>query len=150
MPRPRPYSIMNILGNPHERLPPWGKLSPQVTDEGATAGHIPLIRRVPRHLPPQGEGFFGGNDITGKPRLWLPPLGEAVTAGEPDISPSSGAYRATFPPRGRLFRQKPHFSAKTVFVYCNLPRPYTIIIVYSKICAVTARFTKEDGVELCP
>ena len=37
--------------------PLWGKLSPQVTDEGATAGHFPLIRRVPRHLPPKGEGF---------------------------------------------------------------------------------------------
>ena len=37
--------------------PLWGKLSPQVTDEGATTGHFPLIRRVPRHLPPKGEGF---------------------------------------------------------------------------------------------
>ena len=38
-------------------FPLWGKLSPQVTDEGASTGHFPLIRRVPRHLPPQGEGF---------------------------------------------------------------------------------------------
>ena len=38
-------------------FPHWGKLSPQVTDEGATSGHFPLIRRVPRHLPPRGEGF---------------------------------------------------------------------------------------------
>ena len=38
-------------------FPLRGKLSPQVTDEGATAGHFPLIRRVPRHLPPKGEGF---------------------------------------------------------------------------------------------
>ena len=38
-------------------FPLWGKLSPQVTDEGASAGHFPLIRRVPRHLPPKGEGF---------------------------------------------------------------------------------------------
>ena len=38
-------------------FPLWGKLSPQVTDEGATSGHIPLIRRVPRHLLPKGEGF---------------------------------------------------------------------------------------------
>ena len=37
--------------------PLWGKLSPQVTDEGAISGHFPLIRRVPRHLPPTGEGF---------------------------------------------------------------------------------------------
>ena len=38
--------------------PLWGKLSPQVTDEGATAGHFPLIRRVPRHLPPKGGRLF--------------------------------------------------------------------------------------------
>ena len=38
-------------------FPLRGKLSPQVTDEGATSGHFPLIRRVPRHLPPRGEGF---------------------------------------------------------------------------------------------
>ena len=37
--------------------PKGGKLSPKVTDKGATAGHFPLIRRVPRHLPPKGEGF---------------------------------------------------------------------------------------------
>ena len=38
-------------------FPLWGKLSPQVTDEGVLAGHISLIRRVPRHLPPKGEGI---------------------------------------------------------------------------------------------
>ena len=38
-------------------FPLWGKLSPQVTDEGATSGHFPLIRRVPRHLPPKGKAF---------------------------------------------------------------------------------------------
>ena len=38
-------------------FPLWGKLSPQVTDEGVICGHFPLIRRVPRHLPPKGEGF---------------------------------------------------------------------------------------------
>ena len=53
-------------------FPLWGKLSPQVTDEGATTGHFPLIRRVPRHLLPKGEGFT----------QWLPPLGEAVTEGD--------------------------------------------------------------------
>ena len=37
--------------------PLWGKLSPQVTDDGAISGHFPLIRRVPRHLLPKGEGF---------------------------------------------------------------------------------------------
>ena len=38
-------------------FPLWGKLSPQVTDEGVLAGHISLIRRVPHHLPPKGEGI---------------------------------------------------------------------------------------------
>ena len=38
-------------------FPLWGKLSPQVTDEGATSGYFPLIRRVPRHLPPKGKAF---------------------------------------------------------------------------------------------
>ena len=38
-------------------FPLWGKLSPKVTDEGATSGHFPLIRRVPRHLPPRGKAF---------------------------------------------------------------------------------------------
>ena len=37
--------------------PFWGKLSPQVTDEGTTAKHFPLIRRVQRHLPPKGKAF---------------------------------------------------------------------------------------------
>ena len=61
MPRPRQIGNVNITDKPPERLPPlWGKLSPQVTDEGATAGSFPLIRRVPRHLPPKGEGFCGG------------------------------------------------------------------------------------------
>ena len=43
--------------NATKGFPLWGKLSPQVTDEGATPGHIPLIRRVPRHLPPKGKAF---------------------------------------------------------------------------------------------
>ena len=38
-------------------FPLWGKLSPQVTDEGATSGYFSLIRRVPRHLPPKGKAF---------------------------------------------------------------------------------------------
>ena len=41
-------------------FPLWGKLSPQVTDEGATSGYFSLIRRVPRHLPPKGKAFPGG------------------------------------------------------------------------------------------
>ena len=46
------YRVNRMYG-----FPLWGKLSPQVTDEGATSGHLPLIRRVPRHLLPKGEGF---------------------------------------------------------------------------------------------
>ena len=46
------YRVNHLYG-----FPLRGKLSPQVTDEGATAGHFPLIRRVSRHLPPKGEGF---------------------------------------------------------------------------------------------
>ena len=38
-------------------FPLRGKLSPQVTDEGEPSGHFPLIRRVPRHLPPKGKAF---------------------------------------------------------------------------------------------
>ena len=57
LPRPRFCGCSNITGKPHYGFPLWGKLSPQVTDEGATSGHFPLIRRVPRHLPPRGEGF---------------------------------------------------------------------------------------------
>ena len=41
-------------------FPLWGKLSPQVTDEGEPSGRFPLIRRVPRHLPPKGKAFPGG------------------------------------------------------------------------------------------
>ena len=39
-------------------FPLRGKLSPQVTDEGATAGHLPLIRRAGAPPSPKGEGFF--------------------------------------------------------------------------------------------
>ena len=45
-------------------FPLWGKLSPQVTDEGATSGYFSLIRRVPRHLPPKGKAFPGGLGVT--------------------------------------------------------------------------------------
>ena len=38
-------------------FPLWGKLSPQVTDEGALAGHFPLIRRAGAPPSPQGEGL---------------------------------------------------------------------------------------------
>ena len=43
--------------NHPDGFPLWGKLSPQVTDEGATSGHFPLIRRAGAPPSPQGEGF---------------------------------------------------------------------------------------------
>ena len=49
--------ITTLRVNRPKGFPLWGKLSPKVTDEGATAGHLPLIRRVPRHLPPKGKAF---------------------------------------------------------------------------------------------
>ena len=39
-------------------FPLWGKLSPQVTDEGATAGHFPLIRRASAPPSPKGGKAF--------------------------------------------------------------------------------------------
>ena len=44
-------------------FPLWGKLAAKPTDEGVSAGSFPLIRRVPRHLPPQGEGFSAAMTI---------------------------------------------------------------------------------------
>ena len=40
-----------------------GKLSPQVTDEGATAGNFPLIRRASAPPSPLGEGFFSAGKV---------------------------------------------------------------------------------------
>ena len=39
--------------NATKGFPLWGKLSPQVTDEGATPGYFPLIRRAGRATFPQ-------------------------------------------------------------------------------------------------
>ena len=51
-------------GNRKYGFPLGGKLSPQVTDEGALAGHFPLIRRAPRATFPQrGEGFPDGTQL---------------------------------------------------------------------------------------
>ena len=61
MPRPRHNGNVNITGKLRYGFPLWGKLSPQVTDEGVSAGHFPLIRRVPRHLPPKGKAFPTGH-----------------------------------------------------------------------------------------
>ena len=57
MPRPRHNCNAKLTGSRIYGFPLWGKLSPQATDEGELSGHFPLIRRVPRHLPPKGEGF---------------------------------------------------------------------------------------------
>ena len=54
----RGFTVITTLRvNRPKGFPLWGKLSPKVTDEGATAGHLPLIRRVPRHLPPKGKAY---------------------------------------------------------------------------------------------
>ena len=37
--------------------PSGGKLSPQVTDEGALSGHFPLIRRIRATFPQRGKAF---------------------------------------------------------------------------------------------
>ena len=50
-------------------FPLWGKLSPQVTDEGELAGHFPLIRRIPRHLPPKGNAFPAAGSRAGVRRI---------------------------------------------------------------------------------
>ena len=53
-------SARNLTAAPTYRVthpksfPHWGRLSPQVTDEGATAGHFPLIRRA--GAPPLPKG----------------------------------------------------------------------------------------------
>ena len=47
----------NLRANRVYGFPLWGKLSPQVTDEGEPAGHSPLIRRAGAPPSPQGEGF---------------------------------------------------------------------------------------------
>ena len=53
-------TITTLQVNCTNGFPLWGKLSPQVTDEGESSGHFPLIRRVPRHLPPKGKAFSVG------------------------------------------------------------------------------------------
>ena len=35
-----------------------------MTDEGLPTGSFPLIRRVPRHLPPRGKAFPAGDEVT--------------------------------------------------------------------------------------
>ena len=53
MPCPRPNGNVNLTDNHLKGFPLWGKLSPQVTDEGATPGYFPLIRRAGRATFPQ-------------------------------------------------------------------------------------------------
>ena len=57
-------AAQNLRVNRPKGFPLWGKLSPQVTDEGETTGYFPLIRRVPRHLPPKGKAFAPANPRT--------------------------------------------------------------------------------------
>ena len=57
MPRPRPNGNRNLRVNRLYGFPLWGKLSPQVTDEGESAGSFPLIRRASAPPSPIGEGF---------------------------------------------------------------------------------------------
>ena len=66
--------------------PGRGKLSPQVTDEGAAAGITPhpALRAT---FPPRGEGFSGSDKVSGQAvKLAVPKgfprTGEAVTAGD--------------------------------------------------------------------
>ena len=61
----RGFAVITTLRvNRTKGFPLWGKLSPQVTDEGVTAGHLPLIRRVPRHLSPKGKAFLRRGGVT--------------------------------------------------------------------------------------
>ena len=56
--------ITNYRVNRPERSRPFRAILRRLQYYGlvciATPGDIPLIRCVPRHLPPKGEGFFGG------------------------------------------------------------------------------------------
>ena len=45
-------------------FPLWGKLSPQVTDEGVTPGHFPLIRRASAPPSPQGRRLLRRGGVT--------------------------------------------------------------------------------------
>ena len=54
MPRPRLCGNASLPGKPLYGFPLRGKLSPQVTDEGASAGSFPLIRRA--GAPPSPKG----------------------------------------------------------------------------------------------
>ena len=57
--------ITNYRVNRTKGFPLGGeKLSPQMTDEGLPTGSFPLIRRVPRHLPPRGKAFPAGDEVT--------------------------------------------------------------------------------------
>ena len=58
MPRPRFCGKAKRAGKRKYGFPLWGKLSPQVTDEGAAAGHFPLIRRAGAPPSPKGGRLF--------------------------------------------------------------------------------------------
>ena len=54
-------------------FPLWGKLSPQVTDEGEPAGHSPLIRRASAPPSPQGGRLLRRGGVT-PPYIAMTPL----------------------------------------------------------------------------
>ena len=54
----------NLRVNRIYGFPLWGKLSPQVTDEGASAGSFPLIRRAGAPPSPQGRRLFRRGEVT--------------------------------------------------------------------------------------
>ena len=53
-------------------FPFWGKLSPQVTDEGVPAGHFPLIRRAGAPPSPLGRRLLHGGAVWDKQIKTLP------------------------------------------------------------------------------
>ena len=59
-----PPTRSRLTAPPKKGFPLWGKLSPQVTDEGETPGYSPLIRRAGRATFPQrGKAFSVKNRV---------------------------------------------------------------------------------------
>ena len=77
-----------------------------MTDEGATTGHFPLIRRVPRHLPPEGKALRYGFPLWGK----LSP--QVTDEGEPaGHFPLIRRVPRHLPPKGKALRHPQKFPA---------------------------------------
>ena len=104
--------------------PLWGKLSPQVTDEGATTGHFPLIRRVPRHLPPKGKALRYGFPLWGK-------LSPQVT--------DEGATTGHFPLIRRVPRHLPPKGKAFAFHHKNNPPPFGGGCAFMRQCKNSGR-----------